>query len=206
MRRATPMPSPASMIPAPSPGPTSTWAASVGSRRKWILDDLYEQCSLHMTAYMASSRWLGDRPRMLSMDAASASVSPSSRWMAWPMRTPYPPSRRAKYHATEPCNTDEMPSKPKRTKTPMSDQHKEALAIGRDQGRAVRRYLEALEAHKPKRGRKRTSESIQKRLVAIEDRLPTADPLTRVNLLQERMDLQDELASKDAVVDLSALE
>ena len=41
-----------------------------------------------------------------------------------------------------------MPSKPKRTKTPMSDQHKEALAIGRDQGRAVRRYLEALEAHK----------------------------------------------------------
>src|ERR1700682_1879911 len=99
-----------------------------------------------------------------------------------------------------------MPPKPKRTKTPMSDQHKEALAIGRDQGRAVRRYLEALEAHKPKRGRKRTSESIQRRLDAIEDRLTIADPLTRVNLLQERMDLTAELESKEAVVDLTALE
>ena len=37
----------------------------------------------------------------------------------------------------------------------MSAQHKEALAVGRDEGRAVRRYLEALEAHKPRRGRKR---------------------------------------------------
>ena len=25
-------------------------------------DDLYEQCSDHITAYMASSRWLGGRP------------------------------------------------------------------------------------------------------------------------------------------------
>ncbi len=88
----------------------------------------------------------------------------------------------------------------------MSDEHKEALAIGRDQGRAVRRYLEALEAHKPKRGRKRTPESIQKRLAVIEADLDTADPLTRVNLLQERMDLEAELAAKEAVIDLSELE
>ncbi len=88
----------------------------------------------------------------------------------------------------------------------MSDEHKEALAIGRDQGRAVRRYLEALEAHKPKRGRKRTPESIQKRLAIIEADLDTADPLTRVNLLQERMDLEAELAAKEAVIDLSELE
>ena len=47
------------------------------------------------------------------------------------------------------------------------------------QGRAVRRYLEALEAHKPKRGRKRTPESIEKRLARIEDELPDADPLNR---------------------------
>lgn len=38
----------------------------------------------------------------------------------------------------------------------MSDEHKAALAEGRDQGRAVRRYLDALEQHRPKRGRKRT--------------------------------------------------
>ena len=49
----------------------------------------------------------------------------------------------------------------------MSDSHKEALATGREQGRAVRRYLEALEANKPRRGRKRTAEGIQKRRVDV---------------------------------------
>ena len=88
----------------------------------------------------------------------------------------------------------------------MSHEHKQALAQGRDQGRAVRRYLEALEAHKPKRGRKRTVDSIQKRLAAIEADLETADPLSRVILLQERMDLEAELAAKEAVLDLSELE
>ena len=94
----------------------------------------------------------------------------------------------------------------KRAKAPMSAQHKEALAVGRDEGRAVRRYLEALEAHKPRRGRKRTPESIQKQLKSIEDKLDDADSLTRVLLIQQRMDLERELASKQAVVDLSALE
>ncbi len=88
----------------------------------------------------------------------------------------------------------------------MSDSHKAALAEGREQGRAVRRYLEALEAHKPKRGRKRTPESIQKRLSAIEEQLPGADPLTRVHLVQERMNLEMELASGDNAVDMAALE
>lgn len=98
-----------------------------------------------------------------------------------------------------------MPPK-KRAKPGMSAQHKEALALGREQGRAVRRYLEALEAHKPKRGRKRTPESIQRRLDDIDKRLTNADPLSRLQLVQERMNLQNELASKSAVVDLSALE
>lgn len=88
----------------------------------------------------------------------------------------------------------------------MSAEHKQALAIGREQGRAVRRYLEALEAHRPKRGRKRTPESIQKRLADIESRLETADPLTRLQLVQERMNLQNELAAKSEAVDLSELE
>jgi hypothetical protein len=88
----------------------------------------------------------------------------------------------------------------------MSDSHKAALAEGREQGRAVRRYLEALEAHKPKRGRKRTPESIQKRLSAIEEQLSTADPLTRVHLVQERMNLETELAAGDNGVDMTTLE
>jgi hypothetical protein len=94
----------------------------------------------------------------------------------------------------------------KRTRTPMSDTHKAALAEGREQGRAVRRYLEALEIHKPKRGRKRTPESIGKRLDAIGTRLESADPLTRLQLVQERMDLQRELDSADSTLDMSGLE
>ena len=88
----------------------------------------------------------------------------------------------------------------------MSESHKAALAEGREQGRAVRRYLEALEAHKPKRGRKRTPESVQKRLAAIDEQLPTADPLTRVHLVQERMNLENERAAGDNAVDVVTLE
>ena len=94
----------------------------------------------------------------------------------------------------------------KRARTPMSDDHKAALAEGRNQGRAVRRYLEALEAHKPKRGRKRTPESMQKRLDRIDVELVSADPLKRLQLIQERLDLKDELDSAGHTVDLSGLE
>ena len=99
-----------------------------------------------------------------------------------------------------------MAAKPTKTRTPMSDTHKAALAEGREQGRAVRRYLEAIEAHKPKRGRKRTPESMRKRLSAIDGRLVNADPLSRLHLVQERIDLMNELASGEAGVDLQELE
>lgn len=94
----------------------------------------------------------------------------------------------------------------KRARTPMSDEHKAALAEGRNQGRAVRRYLEALEAHKPKRGRKRTPESVQKRLDRIDVELAKADPLKRLQLIQERLDLKTELETAGAKVDLTELE
>lgn len=98
------------------------------------------------------------------------------------------------------------PRRPRATKSAMSDEHKHALAVGREESRAVRRYLEALEAHKPKRGRKRTTESIQSRLRQIDDRIAGADPLTRVHLVQERLNLETELATKEEAVDLKALE
>ena len=94
----------------------------------------------------------------------------------------------------------------KRTRSPMSDEHKAALAEGRNQGRAVRRYLEALEAHKPKRGRKRTPESMQKRIDRIDAELAGADPLKRVGLIQERLDLTAELGRTGSSVDLTELE
>ena len=96
--------------------------------------------------------------------------------------------------------------KVKRAKPTMSAEHKQALAVGREESRAVRRYLEALEAHKPKRGRKRTAEGIESRLRQIDARLPNADALTRVHLVQERLNLQTELESRDNTVDLKALE
>ena len=89
----------------------------------------------------------------------------------------------------------------------MSDEHKAALAEGREQGRVVRRYLEALESHRPKRGRKRTPESISKRLAAIDEQLATADPLNRLHLVQERLDLEREFAGSEGDgADLEELE
>ncbi|MEQ8842753.1 MAG: hypothetical protein RIB98_17360 [Acidimicrobiales bacterium] len=88
----------------------------------------------------------------------------------------------------------------------MTESHKAALAEGRAQGRAVRGYLEALEAHRPKRGRKRTPESMRARLAKIEASLDEADPMTRLQLVQERLDLTEAIASAETTVDLSALE
>lgn len=88
----------------------------------------------------------------------------------------------------------------------MTDEHKAALAEGRTQGRAVRNYLDALEATKPKRGRKRTSDSIKKRLETIESEWGGTDPLKALNLRQERRDLQAELAGMDEKADLDEVE
>lgn len=98
-----------------------------------------------------------------------------------------------------------MPKK-RQNGTAMSAEHKAKLSEGREHGRVVRRYLEALEANKPRRGRRRTSESIQKRLDAISSDLASSDPLTRLHLLQERRNLQTELDGMDETIDLTALE
>lgn len=88
----------------------------------------------------------------------------------------------------------------------MSADHKAALAVGRAEGRIVRDYLDGLRASKPKRGRKRTSESINARLTAIDEELAAADPLNELKLVQERMNLVDELENLDSGVDISSLE
>ena len=91
-------------------------------------------------------------------------------------------------------------------KNPLSDQHKAAMAAGRIEGRVVREYLDALRSNKPKRGRKRTPESIKAKLASIETALETADPLDELRLIQERRDLTAELESMGTTVDISALE
>src|SRR5258705_1298226 len=51
-----------SITPAFSPGPWITQGALVGSVRRWIFEDLYEQCSFHMAEKMPSSVNVGARP------------------------------------------------------------------------------------------------------------------------------------------------
>jgi hypothetical protein len=92
------------------------------------------------------------------------------------------------------------------SKQTMSDAHKAALAEGREQGRAVRRYLEALDANRPKRGRKRTPDTMRKRLDRIQADINSADPLKRLQLVQERMDLEQQIEAAEVTVDLSKLE
>ena len=95
----------------------------------------------------------------------------------------------------------------KAKKTTMSDSHKEALAEGRNHARIVGRYLDALDANKPRRGRKRTADSVKKRLGTVGTELKDASGLTRLSLLQERRDLEVELATMQAgTPDLSELE
>ena len=88
----------------------------------------------------------------------------------------------------------------------MTAEHKQALAAGRAEGRAVKDYLDALDQQRPKRGRRRTAATIEKRLAAIEKELPEASSLQRLQLVQERRDLEAELTQAGTVVDLVALE
>ncbi len=93
-------------------------------------------------------------------------------------------------------------------KKSMSDSHKAALAVGRDEGRAVRRYLEALEAHRPRPGRKRTADTVDRQLRETIQQLSRATALERVHLLQRRLDLEHEFErmQRDNDLDLVELE
>jgi len=91
-------------------------------------------------------------------------------------------------------------------KRSMSADHKAALATGRNESRAVSTYLKALEANKPKRGRKRTAETVKSRLAKVDAELRDADPLTALNLRQEKIDLQNELTGMSEKTDLKSVE
>jgi len=88
----------------------------------------------------------------------------------------------------------------------MTAEHKAALAKGRAEGRIVREYLEGLRATKPKRGRKRTPETISRRLDAIDGELASASPIDELLLVQERKNLEAERAAMSNSIDMGALE
>ena len=88
----------------------------------------------------------------------------------------------------------------------MSDEHKAANAKAQAENRSVGAYLEGLESSRPRPGRRRTAESMRKRIEAIGEALETASPIRRVQLVQERIDLERELSAPAEVVDISELE
>jgi hypothetical protein len=96
----------------------------------------------------------------------------------------------------------------KRGPKKVSQAHKDALALGRTESRTVSAYLEGLRAAKPgRRGPRRTPESIQARIDAIDATLGTVGALDELKLRQERRTLLvefDELSS--AGEDLGPLE
>src|SRR5580658_5897439 len=55
-----------------------TQGALVGSVRKWIFEDLYEQCSFHIAEKMPSSVKVGARPISLTTRSYSSGFSPCS--------------------------------------------------------------------------------------------------------------------------------
>lgn len=87
----------------------------------------------------------------------------------------------------------------------MSDAHKEALARGRRESRALKDYLGAIAKRRP--GRPVTAETLAKRLAATEARLEVeADPLKRVELQQKILDTENHISELADVADIEALE
>lgn len=88
---------------------------------------------------------------------------------------------------------------------PMSQEHKEALARGRKEARAVKAYLKALQSRKP--GRLVTKESLEKRLSALNAKLEQSDdPLELVELIQNRLDIEEALANIEDAANFEELE
>ncbi len=88
----------------------------------------------------------------------------------------------------------------------MSAEHKEALARGREQGRAVRDYLAALNEQK-KPGRKLDPDTLKQQITETQRAIDTEpDPAKRVELIQKRLDYEERLADTGEKVDLDALE
>ncbi len=73
---------------------------------------------------------------------------------------------------------------------------------------AVRDYLKALEQNAPRRGRKRTPESVERQLAVLEGEMEGASVTKRLDLIQQRIDLEADLEALQQAgsVDLSALE
>ncbi len=94
----------------------------------------------------------------------------------------------------------------KSTKRTMSADHKAKLAQGRNESRIVGKYLDAINAGKGKRGRKRTPESISMQITKIDREIEAAPAIRRLELTQRRADLAAERDRLLARVDFTGVE
>jgi hypothetical protein len=87
----------------------------------------------------------------------------------------------------------------------MSDEHKAALAQGRREGRAVKQYLKLVGSRRP--GRPVTKESLEKRIAGLAEKIDAEDdPLKKLELIQSRLDAEDQMAEVEDAVDADAIE
>ena len=85
----------------------------------------------------------------------------------------------------------------------MSEDHKAALAQGRREGRAVKQYLRLVGSRRL--GRPVTKDSLERR-IAGEKITGEEDPLKRLELIQIRIDAEDQMAEIVDAVDAEAIE
>lgn len=88
----------------------------------------------------------------------------------------------------------------------MTDEHKAAIAAGRIEAAAVRDYLEALETHRPRPGRKQTAESLAAKKAAVDAQIAEAKPIKRLLLMQERRDIEAAAEALQVEPDMAAVE
>lgn len=87
----------------------------------------------------------------------------------------------------------------------VTPEHKAAMIQGRTETRVVRQYLEALEM-KQSGGRRRSKESLQKKLATVEKDLESAEAVGRLHLIQERINLQKAIEAAEQNLDIDELE
>lgn len=87
----------------------------------------------------------------------------------------------------------------------LSDDHKAALAKGRSEARTVRAYLDALATKKP-RGTANPV-TLKQRLERLTEQIETEqNSLKRLQLIQQRFDVEDKLKAVGDSVDYEALQ
>jgi len=92
------------------------------------------------------------------------------------------------------------------SKRQMSDDQRSAIVRGRKESRAIDEYLRYLEQNRPRRGRRRTPDRVRMLLDQVIADLDGATGVHRLELLQQKKDLEVELWRLENQVDGKELE